>query len=198
MNTEKESPLTPLDGFDDEEEKAQEEKTQEETKDTKPKATKNTRARKILKNQGIIDVRGRYSSRRSAKATATVHLGEKAYHAILDIENHPNGNVLETAKVAGIMAAKSTAQLIPMCHPIELSKANVSFEVQEEKQSLVVTAEVGYHGRTGVETEALVAVSAASLTVFDMMKSFDKTVSVTDIALVKKPNTKPKPQTRKK
>ena len=94
------------------------------------------------------------------------------------------GDVLAVAQVAGIMAAEKTGELIPMCHPLLLTKADITFEIQET--SLHIYSEVRCHGETGVEMEALTAVSTAALTVYDMCKAVQRDMSVTDIHLLYK------------
>ena len=94
--------------------------------------------------------------------------------------------MLETAKVAGIIAAKSTPEIIPMCHPLALKKVTVTFETDQKKHHIVTTAEVVCLGQTGVEMEALTAASVASLTIYDMMKWADKGSIISETKLVHK------------
>lgn len=96
------------------------------------------------------------------------------------------GDVLATARIAGIMAAKRTHELIPLCHPLAITKVSVDFESQTEPAGLRVTAEVKVAGQTGVEMEALTAVSVACLTIYDMLKAADKSMSFQDIRLIEK------------
>ena len=98
----------------------------------------------------------------------------------------PKGDVLTTAQLAGIMAAKRTADLIPLCHPLTLTKIDVDFEIDDEASRIVITATVRTRGKTGVEMEALTAVSVAALTIYDMAKAVEKTMRITDIHLVRK------------
>ncbi len=98
----------------------------------------------------------------------------------------PKGDVLTTAQVAGIMAAKRTHELIPLCHPLPLTKIDVEFEIDEEASLIEITATAHCTGQTGVEMEALTAVSVAALTIYDMAKAVEKTMRIGDIRLVHK------------
>ena len=134
---------------------------------------------------GMVDTSAKDVTKRVAIASARIQMGQTAFKALLAGES-PKGNVLETAKVAGIMAAKSTPSLIPMCHPLELNKVTISYEVENKRFSIVIKAEVAYVGRTGVEMEALVAVTTAALTIYDMMKWADKAMTISDVQLLYK------------
>ena len=96
------------------------------------------------------------------------------------------GDVLAVARVAGIMATKNTSELIPMCHPLMLTKAKVDFEFNEEEKSISATCLVKLSGKTGVEMEALTGVNVALLTIYDMCKAIDKGMVISDVHLVKK------------
>jgi cyclic pyranopterin phosphate synthase len=96
------------------------------------------------------------------------------------------GNVLETARIAGVMAAKKTADLIPMCHPLNITHAAVDFYPEEEAHAFRIEAVVRLTGQTGVEMEALTAVSVAALTVYDMCKSYDRGMTISGIELAEK------------
>ena len=96
------------------------------------------------------------------------------------------GNVLETARIAGIMAAKKTWDLIPMCHPLTISHVQVDFFPDEDRHAIRISAGVRIFDRTGVEMEALTAVSIAALTIYDMCKSHDRGMVISDIALMEK------------
>jgi cyclic pyranopterin phosphate synthase len=96
------------------------------------------------------------------------------------------GDVIATARLAGIMAAKRTHELIPLCHPLMISKITVDFEVDEAASAIDVTATVKVEGKTGVEMEALTAVSVACLTVYDMVKAVDRGITISGIRLVEK------------
>ena len=105
---------------------------------------------------------------------------------LIATDDLPKGNVLTTAQLAGIMAAKRTADVIPLCHPLALTKIDVDFEIDETASCIVITATVRSRGKTGVEMEALTAVSVAALTIYDMAKAVEKTMRITDIHLVHK------------
>ena len=98
----------------------------------------------------------------------------------------PKGDVLASARIAGVMAAKRTPDLIPLCHTLLLSKVLVDFEIDEAASRVVITAEVRCKGQTGVEMEALTAVSVAALTIYDMAKALEKSMVIADICLLEK------------
>ena len=135
--------------------------------------------------KGMIDVGEKSASRRTAKAEATVLLSAEAFQE-LKAGGCPKGNVLETARIAGIMAVKRTPEVIPFCHPLEISKANVVCQLDAKNHTVHIVSEVAYTGKTGVEMEALTAVSAAALTVYDMMKYADKGIVLKEIRLLQK------------
>jgi len=101
------------------------------------------------------------------------------------------GNVLATARIAGIMAAKQTGRLIPLCHPLALTHCTVDFAIPKSKDRIVITASAKITARTGVEMEALTAVAVAALAIYDMCKAVDKTMRITDIKLVSKSKLQP-------
>ena len=129
----------------------------------------------------MVDVGEKPSSRRRAVARATVEMSSATARRLREL---PKGDALTTAQIAGIMAAKRTAELIPLCHPLPLSHLEVTFDVGEASVEITGVAETT--AQTGVEMEALTAVSVAALTVYDMAKAIDKNMSVTDVALVEK------------
>jgi cyclic pyranopterin phosphate synthase len=133
----------------------------------------------------MVDVSGKHASEREAVAEATVVLSAEAFKAARE-GNAPKGDVLATARLAGIMAAKKTADLIPLCHPLALTKADVDFEWLAERSAIRVTALAKTTGQTGVEMEALTAASVAALTIYDMVKAIDKGTSIEAIRLVRK------------
>lgn len=137
------------------------------------------------KKIGMVDVGGKSITERYALASADVRLGPKAFEAFLS-GACPKGDVLETARVAGILAAKATPQIIPMCHPLELNKVNIDFEINKKTFMITVAAEVKCFGRTGVEMEALTAASVAALTIYDMMKWAGKDMSISEVKLLEK------------
>jgi len=132
----------------------------------------------------MVDVGGKKKTRRTAKAEAVVRLGETIARLVAETGGVSKGNVLETARIAGIMAAKRTADLIPMCHTLDLDSVDLDFRLAGD--AVVVTAEVRCQGRTGVEMEAMTAASVAALTVYDMCKSADKGITIEHIRLVEK------------
>ena len=98
----------------------------------------------------------------------------------------PKGDVLQVAKLAGIMAAKETPRIIPLCHPLQLNKVSVDFKIDKRRHSIEIVSEVICLGRTGVEMEALAAAVVSALTVYDMMKWADKSMTISDVCLLKK------------
>jgi len=132
----------------------------------------------------MVDVGGKRQSRRVAVAEAWVSLSMKTAQLLRLHGAASKGNVLETARVAGIMAAKKTAELIPMCHPIELEVVDMDASLEGQRVRLV--AKAATHGRTGVEMEALTAVSVAALTIYDMLKSVEKGIEIGPIRLIEK------------
>jgi cyclic pyranopterin phosphate synthase len=129
----------------------------------------------------MVDVGGKPMSRRRAVARATVRMAPETARRLREL---PKGDALATAQVAGIMAAKRTSELIPLCHPLPLTLVEVSLEVGDAGVEITGVAETT--AQTGVEMEALTAVSVAALTVYDMAKAIDSGMSVTEIALVEK------------
>lgn len=133
----------------------------------------------------MVDISHKEVTKRTALASARITLSPAAFRKLRK-EGSPKGNVFETARVAGIMAAKSTPGIVPLCHPLQLSKAQIRFDIDEKRYSITTTAEVVCLGQTGVEMEALTAVAAASLTIYDMMKWADQSMVISDIKLLKK------------
>lgn len=140
------------------------------------------RTRQNKKIAGMVDISAKAVTKRVAKATASVLLGPKAFQALMT-KGSPKGDVFETARIAGIMAAKSTPTIVPMCHPLELSQVKIAFDLRESDHAIDVTAQVVCRGRTGVEMEALTAVCAAALTIYDMMKWADHAMVISKIQL---------------
>lgn len=139
-----------------------------------------------LDDQGkarMVDVGGKAETRRIALAEGRITLSAAALAAICD-GAVPKGDVLAAARIAGIMAAKKTAELIPLCHPLALDAVKVDFAL--EADSVRVTTCASLSGRTGVEMEALTACSVALLTIYDMAKSIDKGMVIGDIRLLEK------------
>jgi cyclic pyranopterin phosphate synthase len=133
----------------------------------------------------MVDVGAKAETERVAVARGAVVMRSETLRLILE-GRAKKGDVLAVAQVAGIMAAKRTHELIPMCHPLLLTGIEVSFTPDEAESTLGITATVRTFGRTGVEMEALTAVSAAALTVYDMVKAVDRAMTITDIRLVEK------------
>lgn len=133
----------------------------------------------------MVDVSEKAETDRFARAQAVIRMTPETLEKILSGSSR-KGNVLETARIAGVMAAKRTGTLIPMCHPLNLSHVQVDFDPDPETRSIRITASVRVTGRTGVEMEALTAVSVAALTIYDMCKSHDKGMTISDIFLVEK------------
>jgi cyclic pyranopterin phosphate synthase len=133
----------------------------------------------------MVDVSGKPVTEREASAEAIVILSEGAFNAA-KAGNLPKGDVLATARIAGIMAAKKTSDLIPLCHPLALSKADVAFEWLDGRNAIRVTASVKTSGQTGVEMEALTAASVAALTIYDMVKGVDKSAVIESVRLLAK------------
>jgi len=129
----------------------------------------------------MVDVSAKPPTKRTAKAEAFVRLSPQVLEALPD---NPKGNPLEVARFAGIAAAKKTSELIPMCHPLMLSHADVEASVTSAGVHLVAT--VSTTGPTGVEMEALTAASVAALTVYDMTKALDKSITIERIQLLEK------------
>ena len=141
-----------------------------------------------LDDQGaarMVDVSGKDTTDREASAEAIIVLSPEAFAATRD-GNAPKGDVLAAARIAGIMAAKKTPELIPLCHPIALTKANVDFEWLGERSAVRIVATVKTSGQTGVEMEALTAVSVAALTIYDMVKAIDKEAVIETVRLLAK------------
>ena len=131
----------------------------------------------------MVDVSAKADTARTAIAQSQVQLSADIVTAITD-DRLPKGDLLATARIAGIQAAKKCSELIPLCHPLPLSKVTVDIELQE--QSLVITALCKTTGKTGVEMEALTAASVAALTVYDMCKGIDKGMIIGATKLLRK------------
>ena len=136
-------------------------------------------------NPSMVDINQKDSTDRVAIATGKIIMKANTLKKILNLEII-KGDVLNIAKLAGIMAAKKTDQLIPLCHSIPLSYVKVDLKPNIEESSLNITAEASLVGKTGVEMEALTAVSVAGLTIYDMCKAIDKEIILTNIKLIHK------------
>ncbi len=133
----------------------------------------------------MVDVSGKEPTLRVAVAQGVVSMSKETFEKILD-QTVKKGNVLETARIAGIMAAKKTSDLIPMCHPLNINHIAVDFFPDKSKNSIRIEAAVRAIDQTGVEMEALTAVSVAGLTLYDMCKSYDRAMTISDICLLEK------------
>ena len=154
----------------------------------------------------MVDVHEKADTYRVAKAEGTIFVNEDAFAAIsiqysyvnvgafvgslltgfLYLHVFKKGDVLGIARIAGIMGAKNNASLIPLCHPIAMTKCDVDFELNEEKKSIKAVCTTACFGKTGVEMEALSGVSIALLTIYDMCKALDRAMEITDIHLLEK------------
>jgi cyclic pyranopterin phosphate synthase len=129
----------------------------------------------------MVDVGDKPMSRRRAVASAQVQMSPQTSRRLRDL---PKGDALATAQLAGIMAAKRTSELIPLCHPLPLSHIEVTLDVQDGVVGIVAVAETT--AQTGVEMEALTAASVAALTLYDMCKAVDKAMTITELRLIEK------------
>ncbi|MBT0669746.1 cyclic pyranopterin monophosphate synthase MoaC [Novosphingobium profundi] len=136
----------------------------------------------------MVDVGEKAETRRLAVASGTITMTAEALAAI-KAGNAPKGDVLGTARIAGIMAAKKTSELIPMCHALAIDAVNLDFAFEDEQEftgAIRASATAAVTGRTGVEMEAITAVSIALVTIYDMAKALDKGMVISDIRLVEK------------
>lgn len=133
----------------------------------------------------MVDISGKSATAREAIARGFVLMKQETLQLIHD-KNVPKGDVIATARIAGIMAAKKTGELIPLCHPLNLSSVAVEITIEEEEKRIRIEGKAKTIGQTGVEMEALTAVSVAALTIYDMCKAVDKEMMISDIVLVEK------------
>jgi cyclic pyranopterin phosphate synthase len=133
----------------------------------------------------MVDVTEKKVTQREARARGTVLMSPEVFQRIM-AGGIAKGDVLGVARVAGIMGAKSTAGLIPMCHPLNITNVAITFNPIEEKHCIEIEAQVKLKGQTGVEMEALTAVATAALTIYDMCKAVDRAMVISDIHLVEK------------
>ena len=136
-------------------------------------------------NAIMVDVTEKKVTERQAIARGKIFVNDETYKRILE-GNMAKGDVLAVARVAGIMATKKTSDLIPMCHPLMLTKSQIDFEFNEEEKSITAISLVKLAGQTGVEMEALTGVNVALLTIYDMCKAIDKNMVISDVHLVEK------------
>jgi cyclic pyranopterin phosphate synthase len=133
----------------------------------------------------MVDVSEKETTSRTAIARGTVHMRRETLALILE-DKIEKGDVFSVARVAGIMAAKKTSELIPMCHPLNITSIEIDLTPQQEPARVEIEASVRVSGKTGVEMEAMTAVSVAGLTIYDMCKAVDREMSIGEIRLVKK------------
>ena len=133
----------------------------------------------------MVDVSAKPVLLREAVARGEIQLARTTLK-LIEASRIAKGNVLATARLAGILAAKRTGELIPLCHPLPLSHCEVNFEIPRSRDRIVITASAKIAAQTGVEMEALTAVSVAALTIYDMCKAVDKAMRITGVVLIKK------------
>ena len=133
----------------------------------------------------MVDVGAKAETARTARAEGTISMNREALEAI-ERNALAKGDAISAARIAGVMAAKRTSDLIPLCHPIGLTDAGVDIEIDRELPGLRVSAWASTHGRTGVEMEALTAVSVALLTIYDMAKALDRRMEISEVRLTEK------------
>lgn len=136
-------------------------------------------------NAIMVDVTAKEETERIAVATGCIKVNEEVFAAIKN-QTAKKGDVLGTARIAGIMAAKKTSDLIPMCHPLMLTKVTIDFTLEEKELAIHCFCTSKLCGKTGVEMEALTGVSVALLTIYDMCKAMDRSMEMTEIHLVEK------------
>lgn len=133
----------------------------------------------------MVDVSSKTPTRREAVARGAVYMKKETLR-LITARNIPKGNVFDTARLAGIMAAKKTCELIPLCHQLSLNNVSVDFNVDKNKNKVVIEVKVKCMGQTGVEMEALTAASVAALTIYDMCKAVDRGMIIGEILLIEK------------
>lgn len=136
----------------------------------------------------MVDVSAKPVLLREATAAGEIRL-QKATLSLIERQALAKGNVLAAARLAGILAAKKTGELIPLCHPLPLTHCEVTFEIPKTRDRILITASAKIAAQTGIEMEALTAVSVAALTIYDMCKAVDKSMSVTNVRLLSKVKT---------
>jgi len=136
-------------------------------------------------NAIMVDVSKKIETERVATASGRIALSQEAYDRVKS-GSMAKGDVLGIARVAGIMAAKKVDSLIPLCHPLAVTKISIEFSYHDDSRQIEIVAIVGITGKTGVEMEALTAVSITALTIYDMCKAIDKAMVISDICLEKK------------
>ena len=137
------------------------------------------------KKINMVDISKKKMTKRTAYATSIIIFSKISFKKFLE-DGSPKGEIFNTARCAGIMAAKKTSEIIPLCHNVNLSGIEINFEIDKKKFLLRVISKVNTTFSTGVEMEALTACSIASLTIYDMCKSIDKKITITDLKLAYK------------
>jgi len=137
-----------------------------------------------LKNKKInmVDISSKEITSRIAEATNEIKFKKKSFKKIIELGSE-KGEIFNTARCAGILAAKKTSELIPLCHNIDLNTINIDFEINKKMSKILVHVKVKSNGKTGVEIEALIASAIASLTIYDMCKAIDKAIIINDLKL---------------
>lgn len=133
----------------------------------------------------MVDISSKPATQREAVASGAVYMKKKTL-SLITSKKISKGNVFETARLAGVMAAKRTSELIPLCHPLNITSISVDFSVDKKKNKVNIEAKAKTTGLTGVEMEALMAVSVTALTIYDMCKAVDKSAVISDIMLLEK------------
>ncbi len=133
----------------------------------------------------MVDISEKEETVRTARAAGFIRMNREAFDAVWE-HTAPKGDVLGTARIAGIMAVKKTPELIPLCHTLLISKVGIDFRPSEEKNGFFCECTVRLSGKTGAEMEALTGVSVALLTVYDMCKAVDRAMEITDVRLLEK------------
>ena len=133
----------------------------------------------------MVDMAGKEATQRTAVASAFISMKQETLALVIE-GGAKKGDVLAVARIAGIMAAKKTSDLIPLCHPLAISKASVEFSPSDKPIGLFIRSEVKVTGPTGVEMEALTAATVAALTIYDMLKAADKSMTIDNVHLVEK------------
>lgn len=133
----------------------------------------------------MVNVNDKEDTKRKAVAQAIVKVNLETFQRI-SVGTVDKGDVLSVARIAGIMGAKQTSNLIPMCHPIFISSADIDFKFIPEKNEIIIISTVETFGKTGIEMEAITAVTISAITIYDMCKAIDKSIEVTSICLLEK------------
>ncbi len=133
----------------------------------------------------MVDVTAKSPTKRTAIATGTVKMGMDTFKRLKD-ENIPKGDVFNTARIAGIMAAKQVGNLIPLCHPLPVEFVGIDFSLKQDIPGVTITATASIDAKTGVEMEAMTAVAVAALTIYDMCKGLEKGIEILEIKLLEK------------